>query len=59
MLNRIRDKLGFTRKLGFRLGGLLSVAILPFALISFIQSINLVRAAEQSIELALVGRCCR
>ena len=56
MLNRIRDRFGFTRKLGFRLGGLLSVAILPFALISFIQSFNLVRAAEQSIEIALVGR---
>lgn len=56
MFRRFGDRLSFTRKLGFRLGALLSVAILPLALISLIQNFNLVRSAEQSVEIALLGR---
>ena len=56
MLRRISDRLDFTRKLGFRLGALLSVAILPLGLISLIQNFNLVREAERGVELALLGR---
>lgn len=56
MLRRFGDRLSFTRKLGFRLGALLSVAILPLALISLVQNFNLVRSAERSVEIALLGR---
>ena len=56
MLRRISDRLDFTRKLGFRLGALLSVAILPLGLISLIQNFNLVKEAERGVELALLGR---
>lgn len=56
MLRRIGDRLDFTRRLGFRLGALLSVAILPLGLISLIQNFNLVREAERSTEVALLGR---
>ena len=56
MLRRISDRLDFTRKLGFRLGALLSVAILPLGLISLIQNFNLVREAERGVQLALLGR---
>lgn len=56
MLRRINDRLAFTRKLGFRLGALLSVAILPLGLISLIQNLNLAREAERSAEIALLGR---
>ena len=42
MLRRISDRLDFTRKLGFRLGALLSVAILPLGLISLIPLIAIV-----------------
>jgi two-component sensor histidine kinase len=56
VLRRISDRLDFTRKLGFRLGALLSVAILPLGLISLIQNFNLVREAERGVELALLGR---
>lgn len=56
MLRRISDRLDFTRRLGFRLGALLSVAILPLGLISLIQNFNLVREAERGVELALLGR---
>lgn len=44
------------RGLGFRLGMLLSVAILPIGLISVMQTLNLSRAAERAAELALMGR---
>jgi len=56
MLRRLRDRLEFTRGLGFRLGTLLSVAILPLGLISLIQNLNLAREAERSAEIALMGR---
>nr|WP_237168421.1 sensor histidine kinase [Paracoccus shandongensis] len=46
----------FSRKLGFRLGALLSVAILPLGLISLIQNFNLVAEAERGVEIALLGR---
>ncbi|WP_265501209.1 sensor histidine kinase [Paracoccus beibuensis] len=56
MLRRITDRLEFTRRLGFRLGGLLSVAILPIGLISLVQNLHLSREAERSAEIALLGR---
>ena len=56
MLRRLGDRLDFTRRLGFRLGALLSVAILPLGLISLAQNLNLVREAERSAEIALMGR---
>jgi two-component sensor histidine kinase len=56
VFRRISDRLDFTRKLGFRLGALLSVAILPLGLISLIQNFNLVAEAERGVEIALLGR---
>ncbi|WP_313350953.1 histidine kinase dimerization/phosphoacceptor domain -containing protein [Paracoccus sp. (in: a-proteobacteria)] len=56
MLRRLLDKLEFTKGLGFRLGGLLSVAILPIGLISVIQTLHLSREYERSSEIALLGR---
>nr|WP_111301304.1 histidine kinase dimerization/phosphoacceptor domain -containing protein [Paracoccus saliphilus] len=56
MWRRITDRLDFTRRLGFRLGALLSVAILPIGLISLVQNLHLSREAERSAEIALLGR---
>lgn len=56
MFRRISDRLEFTRRLGFRLGALLSVAILPLGLISLIQNFNLVAEAERGVQIALLGR---
>ncbi len=56
MLRRLYGKLNFTRGLGFRLGALLSVAILPLGLISLVQNFNLVKEAERSVDIALLGR---
>lgn len=56
MLRRLLDRLEFTNRLGFRLGGLLSVAILPIGLISVIQTLHLSREYERSSEIALLGR---
>lgn len=56
MLRRLRDRLYFTRRLGFRLGALLSVAILPIGLISLVQNLHLSREAQHSAEIALLGR---
>ncbi|WP_241963364.1 sensor histidine kinase [Paracoccus suum] len=42
--------------LGFRLGFLLSLAILPIGLISLMQTLNLSREAERAREVALLGR---
>ncbi|MBK4217585.1 histidine kinase [Paracoccus caeni] len=56
MLRHLGERLNFTRKLGFRLGALLSVAVLPLGLISLIQNFNLVGSAERSVEIALLGR---
>lgn len=56
MLRRLRDRLDFTRRLGFRLGALLSVAILPIGLISLVQNLHLSREAQTSAEIALLGR---
>ncbi|WP_410216329.1 sensor histidine kinase [Paracoccus sp. (in: a-proteobacteria)] len=56
MLRRFTERLDFTRRLGFRLGGLLSVAILPIGLISLVQNLHLSRQAERSAEIALLGR---
>ena len=50
------DRLDFARGLGFRLGGLLSLAILPIGLISVIQTLHLSREYERSSEIALLGR---
>ncbi|WP_304616012.1 sensor histidine kinase [Paracoccus sp. (in: a-proteobacteria)] len=55
-MRRIAERLDFTRRLGFRLGALLSIAILPIGLISLIQNLHLSREAERSAELALLGR---
>ena len=55
-MRRITERLDFTRRLGFRLGALLSIAILPIGLISLIQNLHLSREAERSAELALLGR---
>lgn len=46
----------FTKRLGFRLGGLLSLAILPIGLISVIQTLHLSREYERSSEIGLLGR---
>lgn len=56
MLQRILDRLDFTKGLGFRLGSLLTVAILPIGLISVIQTLHLSREYERSAEIALLGR---
>jgi len=56
VLRRILDRLEFTKGLGFRLGGLLSVAILPIGLISVIQTLHLSREYQRSSEIALLGR---
>lgn len=56
MFRQLSNRLDFTRRLGFRLGALLSVAILPLGLISLIQNFNLVQEAERSVQLALLGR---
>lgn len=56
MLWRLRDRLNFTKGLGFRLGALLSVAILPIGLISLVQTLHVSREAERSAEIALLGR---
>lgn len=56
MLRRVLDRMEFTKGLGFRLGGLLSVAILPIGLISVIQTLHLSREYERSSEIALLGR---
>ena len=56
MLRRLLDRMEFTKGLGFRLGGLLSVAILPIGLISVIQTLHLSREYERSSEIALLGR---
>lgn len=50
------ERLGFMRGLGFRLGALLSIAILPIGLISLMQTLSLSSAAERNAELALLGR---
>ncbi|ATQ55346.1 sensor histidine kinase [Paracoccus yeei] len=56
MLRRMLEKSEFPKGLGFRLGGLLSVAILPIGLISVIQTLHLSREYERSSEIALLGR---
>lgn len=56
LLRRLTERLEFTRRLGFRLGTLLSVAILPIGLISLVQNLNLSREAERSAEIAILGR---
>ena len=56
MLWRWRDRLEFTKGLGFRLAALLSVAILPIGLISLVQTLHVSREAERSAEIALLGR---
>lgn len=56
MLRWLRERLEFTKGLGFRLGSLLSLAILPVGLISLIQTLHLSREYERSAEIALLGR---
>ncbi|MDS9466802.1 histidine kinase dimerization/phosphoacceptor domain -containing protein [Paracoccus sp. MBLB3053] len=56
MLRRLKDGLEFTKGLGFRLGGLLSIAILPIGMISVIQTLHLSQEYERSSEIALLGR---
>ncbi|MBW7055338.1 sensor histidine kinase [Paracoccus bogoriensis] len=55
-MRRITERLDFTRRLGFRLGALLSIAILPIGLISLLQNLHLSREAERNAELALLSR---
>ena len=56
MPGRWRERLAFTRGLGFRLALLLSVAILPIGLISLSQTLDLSREATRTAEQALLGR---
>lgn len=56
MLRGLLDLADFRKGLGFRLGGLLSLAILPIGLISVIQTLYLSREYERSSEIALLGR---
>ncbi|MBD9528079.1 histidine kinase dimerization/phosphoacceptor domain -containing protein [Paracoccus sp. PAR01] len=56
MLRGLLDGWEFPKGLGFRLGGLLSLAILPIGLISVIQTLHLSREYERSAEIALLGR---
>lgn len=56
MWKRLTEHFDFTKGLGFRLGMLLSVAILPLGLISLIQNLNLSREAEHGAESAVLGR---
>lgn len=51
-----REWLDVTNGLGFRLGALLSLAILPLGLISVVQTLHLSREAERTAEVALLGR---
>lgn len=46
----------FARRLRFRLGMLLSIAILPIGMISILQTLHLSREAERSAEIAIQGR---
>lgn len=52
----LNERLEFTRGLGFCLGSLLTVAILPIGLISVIQTQHLSREYERSSEISLLGR---
>jgi len=56
VLRRLLEKPEFFKGLGFRLGGLLSLAILPIGLISVIQTLHLSREYERSSEIGLLGR---
>ncbi|WP_134680941.1 sensor histidine kinase [Paracoccus ravus] len=56
MLRRLLEGLEFTKGLGFRLGGLLSLAILPIGLISVIQTLHLSHEYERSSDIGLLGR---
>lgn len=56
MLGKFRDRFEFTKGLGFRLGSLLSLAILPIGLISLVQTLHLSREYARSAEIALLGR---
>lgn len=56
MLQQLGERLGFTRRLGFRLGALLSVAILPIGLISLVQNLHLSREAIRGADIAILGR---
>ncbi|MDO5703901.1 MAG: histidine kinase dimerization/phosphoacceptor domain -containing protein [Paracoccus sp. (in: a-proteobacteria)] len=56
MLRSLRERLEFTKGLGFRLATLLTVAILPLGLISLVQTLHLLREAERTAEIALLGR---
>lgn len=52
----LAERPGFTRRLGFRLAALLSVAVLPIGLISLVQNLRLSQEAERSAEIAILGR---
>lgn len=56
MLRRLKERASFTRRLGFRLGVLLSVAILPIGLISLVQNLHLSREAARGADIAILGR---
>lgn len=56
LFQRLTQRLSFTKGLGFRLGALLSVAILPVGLMSLVQNLNLSQEADRSAEIALLGR---
>lgn len=55
-MRRFGDRLDVLNGLGFRLGFLLSLAILPLGLISLVQTMNVSREAARSSEVALLGR---
>ena len=52
----LTERFAFTRRLGFRLAALLSVAILPVGLISVVQTMHLARESQRNAEIALLGR---
>lgn len=51
-----RQLASLTSRLGFRLGMLLTIAILPIGMISVVQTLHLSREAERSSEIAIQGR---
>ena len=56
MLTGWQERLDFTKGLGFRLAPLLSIAVLPLGMISLVQTLHMLREAERTTEIALLGR---
>jgi two-component sensor histidine kinase len=51
-----RRRTGLTRRLGFRLAVMLSIALIPLGLISVLQTVRVIDLARTSSEVALLGR---